>query len=164
LEYCDDVTKDTKATVAGEVWKSFLGYFWATRDDHFKVLAQLGLTPGHMKTLFILDPGEPASMGELAELLVCDASNVTWLVDRLEDRGLVERHPHPRDRRVKTVLLTPEGVKAKADLIERLGDPPPDLLTLDRADLETLRDALALLPPHPAFGAATGAARPSRAS
>ena len=48
-------------------------------------------------------------MGELAEHLYCDASNVTGIVDRLEGRGLVERKPDPNDRRVKRLVLTPQG-------------------------------------------------------
>ncbi len=54
---------------------------------------------------------------------------------------------------MKTVVLTPAGEKMKAQLIERLSEPPADLLDLERADLEALRAALALLPPTPPFGA-----------
>ena len=42
-------------------------------------------------------------MRHLASLLKCDPSNVTFLVDRLEERGLVERQTDPADRRVKLV-------------------------------------------------------------
>jgi DNA-binding MarR family transcriptional regulator len=50
------------------------------------------------------------------------------------------------DRRVKTVVLTPLGAKTRAAVIERLHEPPDDLLALDREDLEELRAALAKLP------------------
>jgi DNA-binding MarR family transcriptional regulator len=145
------VTKVTKAELARDVWQQLVGYFVAQRESHMRAGQELGLTPGHTKTLFELDAVEGRSMGDLATLLVCDASNVTWLVDRLEERGLVERRPHPRDRRVKSVVLTPEGVKTKALLIERLSTPPDDLVDLDRTDLDTLHAALELLPPHPPF-------------
>jgi DNA-binding MarR family transcriptional regulator len=145
------VTNVTKAEVARDVWQQLVGYFFAHRESHAHAAQELGLTPGHIKTLFELDGEEGRSMGDLAVLLVCDASNVTWLVDRLEERRLVERRPHPRDRRVKSVVLTPEGVKIKALLIERLSTPPEDLVGLDRRDLDTLRAALELLPPHPPF-------------
>ena len=46
------------------------------------------------------------------------------------------------DRRVKTVALTSLGVTTKAELMERLYEPPTELLTLDRAGLEVLREAL----------------------
>src|SRR5260370_263055 len=74
-----------------------------------QVAQELGLTPGHMKTLFELDAETGRSMGDLAGLLVCDASNVTWLVDRLEERGLVDRRPHPSRPRAGSVVLTPPG-------------------------------------------------------
>ncbi len=143
------VTKVTKAELAREVWQQLVGYFFAQREAQMQVARELSLTPGHVKTLFELDGDTGRSMGDLAGLMVCDASNVTWLVDRLEERGLVERRPHPRDRRVKSVVLTPEGVKTKALLIERILTPPEDLVELDRANLDALRDALDLLPPHP---------------
>ena len=94
---------------------------------------ELGITPGHVKALLELRPELPRSMGALAETLRCDASNATWLVDRLEERGLVERRPLPGDRRVKTVVLTDHGVHTREHLIERMLEPPEDLLKLDRA-------------------------------
>ena len=145
------MTKVTKDGVAPDVWQMLVGYFFAQRELQMRVVHELGLTPGHMKTLFELDAEEGRSMGELASSLVCDASNATWLVDRLEERGLVERRARPHDRRVKTVVLTPDGVKTKHLLIERLSAAPDDLVALDRADLDRLHDALALLPPSPPF-------------
>jgi DNA-binding MarR family transcriptional regulator len=71
---------------------------------------------------------------------------VTWIVDRLESRGLVERRILPSDRRVKMVALTPLGASTKAELFMRLHEPPADFLALDRATLQALRDALARLP------------------
>jgi DNA-binding MarR family transcriptional regulator len=65
-------------------------------------------------------------MRALARAWACDASNVTWMVDRLESRGLVERRMLPSDRRVKTVALTPLGASTKAELFTRLNEPPAD--------------------------------------
>jgi DNA-binding MarR family transcriptional regulator len=70
------------------------------------------------------------------------------VVDRLEERGLAERKASPTDRRVKLVVLSPLGAKTKTELLRQMFDPPPELLALDRADLEALRDALARLPPR----------------
>jgi len=109
------------------------------------VLQELGLTPGHMKALLMLEPGEPRPMGSLAQQFACDASTITWLVDRLEERGLVERGGLPADRRVKTVVLTALGVKTKADLERRLYEPPTELSSVDCRSLEALRDVLTTL-------------------
>ena len=45
--------------------------------------------------LRLLEPGEPLPMRTLARKLCCDASNVTGIVDRLEERGLVRARPRP---------------------------------------------------------------------
>ena len=106
------------------------------------ILQGLGLTPGHLKLLMQLDEGDGRAMGSLAQSFRCDASTMTWLVDRLEERGLVERRMLPSDRRVKAVALTPLGVQTKTDLMDRLYEPPGALLAVDRAALEGLRGAL----------------------
>ena len=152
-----NVTRVTKGELAGEVWEQITSYFFAHRETHLEVARELGLTPGHTKTLFELDEQVGKPMGELANALACDASNATWLVDRLEERGLVERRPYPGDRRVKAVVLTEEGAKVRALLTERLATPPADLVALDRDDLEALHAALNRLPRHPPFWASTEA-------
>ena len=96
--------------------------------------------------LSILDPEQPRPMGVMADMMHCDASQVTWLVDRLEERGFVERRSLPTDRRVKTIALTPAGVAFRAELMEHMFEPPPELMEVDAATLESLREALERLP------------------
>src|SRR6266516_3771092 len=67
------------------------------------------------------------SAGRLAEALACDASNVTGLIDRLESRGLVRRRPSADDRRVKSLELTPAGVRLRSTVLERITKPPDSL-------------------------------------
>jgi DNA-binding MarR family transcriptional regulator len=137
------VTPQTaKKTVAADVWRLVLDCSMAQFGRTSGILQRLGLTPGHMKLLMKLDEGDGRPMGSLAQSFQCDASTMTWLVDRLEEQGLVERRMLPADRRVKSVALTPLGIKTKAELMERLYEPPDELLTLDRAALEGLREAL----------------------
>ena len=146
----------SKATLAADVWRDLFAFFWSTGSRNAMVLVsqELGLTPGHVKALLELQPDQPRPMGALAESLHCDASNATWLVDRLEEAGLVERGTVPTDRRVKTVVLTAVGAKTRAEVVDRLHEPPAELLALDREDLEELRAALAKLPKsEPPFGA-----------
>jgi DNA-binding MarR family transcriptional regulator len=70
------------------------------------------------------------------------ASMATWLIDGLEERGMVERRTGPTDRRVKTIRLTRKGAKIKAQLMEAMYRPPPEFLALDRERLEALIGAL----------------------
>ena len=136
----------SKAAVAAEAWAALLDLTMGQRTRFFRILQEFGLTPGDLRALSALDHDTPRPMRTLAQAWACDASNVTWMVDRLETRGLVERRMLPSDRRVKTVALTPLGTRTKAELFTRLHEPPTDFLTLDRATLEALRDALAQLP------------------
>jgi DNA-binding MarR family transcriptional regulator len=84
-------------------------------------------------------------MRSLAEEWDCDASNATWVVDRLETLGLAERRGVPHDRRVKLVLLTPLGARLKAELIAEFLAPPQRLLALSREELEQLSALLSKL-------------------
>ena len=131
-----------KKVVAADAWRLMLECSMAQFGQASEILHRIGLTPGHMKLLMHLEEGEGRAMGSLAQSFRCDASTMTWLVDRLEERGLVERRLLPSDRRVKAVALTPLGVKTKTELSHRLYQPPEALLTLDRDALEGLLGAL----------------------
>jgi DNA-binding MarR family transcriptional regulator len=131
-----------KRAVAGDVWRLMVECSMAQFGRASGMLQELGLTPGHMKLLMKLEEGEGRSMTSLSQSFHCDASTMTWLVDRLEERGLVERRLTPSDRRVKAVALTPQGAETKTELMERMYEPPEELLTLDRASLDVLKTAL----------------------
>jgi DNA-binding MarR family transcriptional regulator len=53
--------------------------------------------------------GRRRGMGELADELGCDASNITQIIARLEARNLVQRQAHPDDRRSRQIVRTPDG-------------------------------------------------------
>jgi DNA-binding MarR family transcriptional regulator len=135
--------------VAGEVWRQMAEFTWShmQRGQAFHVLKGLGLTPGHLRVLQALEPDEAISMGSIADVLQCDPSMATWLIDRLEERKLVERKMLSTDRRVKIVSLTRRGVRVKTKVLAHLLEPPPELLTLGIERLEALRGALSTLPP-----------------
>jgi DNA-binding MarR family transcriptional regulator len=97
--------------------------------------------------LSILDPEQPRPMGVLADLMQIDASQMTWLVDRLEERGYVERRALPTDRRVKTIAVTPAGIELRTRLQFEMFQPPDDLVAVDAATLEALHEQLEKLPP-----------------
>src|SRR5438132_963639 len=87
-----------KAALADEAWRSIFEFFITTRKQRDPALAKHQLTPNDGKALFTLQPGTGKTMGALAGEWMCDASNATWIVDRLEKRGFVERRPSPGDR------------------------------------------------------------------
>jgi DNA-binding MarR family transcriptional regulator len=114
-----------------------------------QALARRGLTPNDSRALFSLTPGEGRSMRSLSDEWQCDPSNATWIVDRLEKLGLVERRAVPNDRRVKLVALTTKGVRTRLALLQEFHRPPSELLALDTEDLDALDRLLAKLG-HPA--------------
>jgi DNA-binding MarR family transcriptional regulator len=67
-----------------------------------------GLTSMQLAALRAISEGY-ASMGKVAQVMHCDNSNVTGIVDRLVSMELVNRQEDVRDRRVKTLALTPKG-------------------------------------------------------
>jgi DNA-binding MarR family transcriptional regulator len=81
-------------------------------------------------------------MGELAVQMHCDNSNMTGIVDRLEERDLVVRGVAEHDRRVKLIALTDEGRKVRDELDRRMAEPPEAIAKLSAADHRTLRDIL----------------------
>jgi DNA-binding MarR family transcriptional regulator len=72
---------------------------------------EMGLSLAQMEVLRQLEACGPTPMSRLAEYLHCEASNLTGLVDKLESRFLVERHPDPSDRRIRVLKLTDLGAK-----------------------------------------------------
>jgi DNA-binding MarR family transcriptional regulator len=135
-----------KADLAGRVWRLMFDFLIRTSPRRTESLGRRGLTPNDSRALASLDPEAGRTMRSLADEWKCDASNATWIVDRLERFGLAERRTVPHDRRVKQVVLTPRGVQTKRELMEEFDAPPPELLELDRTSLEHLRRALEKLP------------------
>ena len=81
-------------------------------------------------------------MREVAEQLACDSSNMTGITDRLEERGLVQRTADPADRRVRLLVLTEEGKRVRAEVVDRMSRPPELIEALSDRDLATLRRIL----------------------
>jgi DNA-binding MarR family transcriptional regulator len=106
------------------------------------IASEFDLSPPQVMALRQLDPDEPKPMSELAIALRCDNSNVTGIVDRLEDRGLVERRPGEHDRRVKMLMITERGAQVRAGLAARLDEPPEALASLSPEDQRALRDIM----------------------
>jgi len=75
-----------------------------------------GLTTPQFGTLEALYHLGPLSLGELADKLLVTGGNVTYVMDRLEDQGLVYRYRRPDDRRVILARLTPEGRELVAEV------------------------------------------------
>jgi DNA-binding MarR family transcriptional regulator len=127
---------------SGDPWELLVRLFFAQRATLPPLAAELQLSPAQCHVLHLIEPDRAIPMGELAETLACDASNVTGLVDRLESRGLVRRRPSAGDRRVKVLVLTPTGSRLRALLLDRMTAPPA---ALERLSLREQRALVRIL-------------------
>jgi DNA-binding MarR family transcriptional regulator len=101
--------------------------------------ATLGLTASQGTALCELT--RPMTLRELAERMSCEPSNATFVADRLEEQGYLERHPHPDDRRAKQLVLTPKGAELRERLLELLSEGSP-LAPLAPEEQDVLRHLL----------------------
>ena len=127
-----------KRELASDAWMAMLEFFFAkARPRMIELWREFDLMPPQQMALgLLLDAPRP--MGELAQFMHCDSSNITGIVDRLTERGLVERMPAEGDRRVKLVALTDEGRELATELARRRALPPDEIAELSEADLRRL--------------------------
>lgn len=106
-------------------------------------LLRLGISMTHLHVLTLLRHHGPLPMSGLADLLGGSMSGITGIVDRMEERGLVERQRVPGDRRVVQVQPTLAG-EALVDEVEivRSELARAVLERLDPAQLERLAAAI----------------------
>lgn len=107
------------------------------RGDYASDLARDGISAAQVSVLMKLRLYGDLSISGLATILGLGMPNVTGIVDRLEERGLVERRRDPDDRRIVHVSLTeagcriPDGMDGlQADLVGRV------LGAMDRESME----------------------------
>ena len=126
-------------------WRAVLSLVgWGSgRPPRFPGVAmELGLAPKQLGLIWRIEPGTTMAMGAIGESLFCDASYVTDLVDKLEQRGLIERLPSPDDRRVKLIGLTPDGEKLRVRALELLYEPPREFANLSEDEMSQLSKLL----------------------
>src|SRR5262245_22150400 len=139
----------TKAASTGRRFDSleqeaFLG-LWRTYDRlralEDKLFAHYDLTPQQYNALRLLRRDHPAPVRtlDLAARLVSRAPDITRLLDKLEQRGLIARDRPADNRRVVRIGITPKGIALLDELREPLHDcHARQLGHLPRKDLEAL--------------------------
>lgn len=98
-----------------------------------KKLVELGLTLPLANALWVIRPdATPPAMREVAAELHCDPSTMTFVADRLEEKGLIARRVDPSNRRVKFLELTEAGRDTREQLLLGLANSlPAQHLSLD---------------------------------
>ena len=107
-------------------------------------LVKAGVSMTHLHVMGLLSRHGETSMSRIADLLDVSLSNATGLIDRMAERGLVERIRVPDDRRVVLIRLSESGQtqldeleNLRRDLLQKI------LARLDAAQLERLSQSLA---------------------
>ena len=108
VEAREDLDRALTATIFGVMQRM--------KQDSARKAADWDMSVAQVRALYALR--DPLSMRELAERLYLDPSNLTALVDRLEDLGLVERQADADDRRVKRLVITEKGVHLSEEIID----------------------------------------------
>ena len=110
-------------------------------------LEDVGLSGAKMWALkHLMESDEPLGVTALADCMGSGKSNATQIIDRLEVEGLVQRVPHPEDRRGTLVQVTEEGMRryqAGVELRERVSSMVLESLSLEeRQELKRLVDKM----------------------
>jgi DNA-binding MarR family transcriptional regulator len=111
------------------------------------VLRPLGLTFARYEALMLLTFSRSGSLplGKMGERLMIHPTSVTNIVDRLGEDGLVERVPHPEDRRTTLARITPAGRKLVQRATEAVNEVKFGLGSLSSSKLEELVDIVRTL-------------------
>ena len=142
-----------------ELWLLLLKTTFRLRSHIRPVFAERGLTGPQWRVFRMLGEAEGQGLtpGQVSERLGVTGGNTTGIVDKLEEAGLIQRLPHPQDRRVTRLELTPTGQELYAQVRpvfdQRIVDLLGSLSEDDRQQMiQLLRRLLANLPIEPACG------------
>jgi DNA-binding MarR family transcriptional regulator len=109
-------------------------------------IAAIDLHPPLFRVLNMVDAAEGQSQQAIGEAIQAPASRMVAIVDELEERGMIERRPHPGDRRVRALYLTPAGrrllSRARGIAMEHEAELVRGLGKADRAKLVALLQAV----------------------
>jgi DNA-binding MarR family transcriptional regulator len=113
------------------------------RDQVAPVLTDFPQGSRGYQTLSEVVNGHQPSQLALANRLGIDRTVMTYLVDDLEQAGLVERKPNPQDRRQRQVIATPKGRGALTTLCKQVAEAEDAILgPLDEAERAVFRRLL----------------------
>jgi DNA-binding MarR family transcriptional regulator len=118
-----------------------LKFLMLSKRRVFELGSANDLTGMQAMMLFMLD--HPRPMYSFKKVFNCDASNITGLVDGLEQKQLASRYEDQEDRRIKMVKLEPKGRRIRATLLHNLSAHGSPLLSkLNPAELRTFIELL----------------------
>ncbi|MGD8868342.1 MAG: MarR family transcriptional regulator [Gemmatimonadales bacterium] len=103
-----DAARDSESA-ALKLWVVLARAYQAIERRAAAHAAEYDLTPAEFGVLEALYHKGPLLLGEVQRKLLISSAGITYVVDRLEQRELVERRPCPTDRRARYAALTGKG-------------------------------------------------------
>ena len=135
--------RDEETALALRLWIALARAHNAVASRATADVARHGLTTAEFGVLEALYHKGPMLLNEVQRRILVSSGGITYLVDRLEKRGLVERRDCPGDRRARLAALTPEGEALLAGIFPHHAATIRDALRGLGADEK--RDAIRLL-------------------
>jgi DNA-binding MarR family transcriptional regulator len=127
--------------LAQQLRNEIMGYFGAASDFDEQVAKKLKLSRTDMRCLDLIDRLGPISAGRLAEESGLTTGAVTFILDRLEEAGMVTRRRDTEDRRRVWVEMVPEAQEQLKDLHQPVAEEMREVAQRFKADeLATVRD------------------------
>jgi MarR family 2-MHQ and catechol resistance regulon transcriptional repressor len=110
------VTADLPTATALKLWTVLARAFWAVSEILKADVERHDLTPAEFGILEVLYHKGEMLLGDVQKKVLVSSGGITFLVDRLAARGLVERKACPSDRRARYAALTRRGHKMMAGI------------------------------------------------
>lgn len=107
----DGAASEQDIELALKLWIVLSRAFTAVSELNRRDVAATGLTPGEFAVLEVLHHKGPLLLGEVREKVLVSSGGITYLVDRLTEKGLVERRVCETDRRASYAALTGKGTE-----------------------------------------------------
>ena len=142
-------TTASKASAAGDdpterIIADFRVTIGAMKCAMSERLVRLGISMAQLHIIYTLQRNGVMTMSRLAEVLGVSLSNATGLIDRMEERGFIERTRVPEDRRIVLVRVTEAGTRMVQENDALSDELMRDVLArLDPAELPVIAHALA---------------------
>ncbi len=130
----------------GQIFHSILCLYAVLEEKISEYLAPYNLTTLKFNALILIkhkDPEQGLSQNEIGSHMIISPSNITRLLDSLNEDGYVKRYPSKEDRRVNLVKITPKG----SEILDKVWPGYCDLIRknvtlLSEAEISTLAPIL----------------------
>jgi len=127
-----------------EEWALLNAAFIIARKAGERALSRWDVTlPQAIVLVRVVDARKPVPLTHLARFMLQESPSVTTLVDRMCERGLVERTRDPKDRRKALIVATEKGRQLRNAARAALSDVHNELWgTFSNGERDTFRDLL----------------------